>query len=98
MTKLLTGIPKKGRKAVYSRMTGWSRLLLLPKFRQGVDPRFQMEHMNKNSNGPSYSMGPSALRDRIERLKYRLRMAFMGEDRRRTIERLGKPMLLVLNL
>jgi hypothetical protein len=57
MTKLLTGIPKKGRKAVYSRMTGWSRLLLLPKFRQGVDPRFQMEHMDRNSKWPKLFYG-----------------------------------------
>lgn len=57
MTKLLTGIPQKGRKAVYSRMTGWSRLLLLPKFRQGVDPRFQMEHMDKNSKWPKLFYG-----------------------------------------
>jgi len=57
MTKLLTGIPKNGRKAVYNRMTGWSRLLLLPKFRQGVDPRLQMEHMEKNSKWPELFHG-----------------------------------------
>ena len=58
MTKLLTGIPKKGRKAVYSRMTGWSRLLLLPKFRHGVDPRIQMVYMDKNSKWPKLFYGP----------------------------------------
>ena len=58
MTKLLTGIPKKGRKAVYSRMTGWYRLLLLPQFRKGVDPRIQMVHMDKNSKWPKLFYGP----------------------------------------
>ena len=57
MIKLLTGIPKNGRKAVYGRLTGWYRLLLLPKLRQGVDPRFQMEHMDKNSKWPNLFYG-----------------------------------------
>ena len=57
MTKHLTGIPKKGLNAVYSRMTGWSRLLLLPKFRQGVDPRIQMAHMDMNSKWPKLFYG-----------------------------------------
>jgi len=30
----------------------------LPKFRQGVDPRFQMEHMDKNSKWPKLFYGP----------------------------------------
>ena len=58
MTKLLTGIPQNGRKAVYSRMTGWYRLLLLPKLRQGIDPKIQMEHMDKNSKWPKLFYGP----------------------------------------
>jgi hypothetical protein len=64
MTKLLTGIPKKGRKAVYSRMTGWARLLLLPEFRQEVDPRIQMEHMDKNSKWPKLLYGPISFKGR----------------------------------
>ena len=58
MIKLLTGIPKNGRKAVHGRMTGWYRLILLPKLRQGVDPRIQMEYMNMNSKWPKLFYGP----------------------------------------
>lgn len=62
MIKLLTGIPKAGRSAIYNKLTGWSRLVLLPKFRQGVDPKIQYVMADKNQKWPTLYNEPPSFR------------------------------------
>ena len=62
MIKLLTKIPKEGRSAIHNKLTGWSRLLLLPKFRQGVDPKIQYEMSDKNQKWPTLYNQPPCYR------------------------------------